>query len=57
MKPANQANLHVRKGPDDERKKHCSGSRDIQLAMELITLGAHLQMLESETQLSHGAGF
>lgn len=27
-------------------------ARDIQLAMELITLGARLQMLESETQLS-----
>ena len=26
-------------------------ARDIQLAMELITLGARLQMLESETQL------
>ena len=29
-------------------------ARDIQLAMELITLGARLQMLESETQLSRG---
>ncbi len=29
-------------------------ARDIQLAMELITLGARLQMLESKTQLSHG---
>lgn len=27
---------------------------DIQPAMELITLGARLQMLESETQLSRG---
>lgn len=30
-------------------------ARDIQLAMELINLGARLQMLESETQLSRGA--
>lgn len=30
-------------------------ARDIQLAMELITLGARLQMLESETQLSRGS--
>ncbi|ACR68639.1 Flagellar transcriptional activator (FlhC) [Edwardsiella ictaluri 93-146] len=29
-------------------------ARDIQLAMELISLGARLQMLESETQLSRG---
>ncbi|SUH33545.1 flagellar transcriptional activator [Salmonella enterica subsp. enterica] len=29
-------------------------ARDIQLAMELINLGARLQMLESETQLSRG---
>ncbi len=29
-------------------------ARDIQLAMELITPGARLQMLESETQLSRG---
>ena len=29
-------------------------AKDIQLAMELITLGARLQMLESETQLSRG---
>ena len=29
-------------------------ARDIQLAMELITLGARLQMLESETHLSRG---
>lgn len=29
-------------------------ARDIHLAMELITLGARLQMLESETQLSRG---
>lgn len=29
-------------------------ARDIQLAMELITTGARLQMLESETQLSRG---
>lgn len=29
-------------------------ARDIQLAMELITLGARLQMLESETTLSRG---
>lgn len=28
--------------------------RDIQLAMELISLGARLQMLESETQLTRG---
>lgn len=27
-------------------------AKDIHLAMELITLGARLQMLESETQLS-----
>lgn len=27
-------------------------ARDIQLAMELINLGARLQMLESETQLT-----
>ncbi|MBL0907771.1 flagellar transcriptional regulator FlhC [Pectobacterium carotovorum] len=29
-------------------------AKDIQLAMELISLGARLQMLESETQLSRG---
>ncbi len=29
-------------------------AKDIRLAMELITLGARLQMLESETQLSRG---
>ncbi len=29
-------------------------ARDIQLAMDLISLGARLQMLESETQLSRG---
>ncbi|HDJ1441778.1 TPA: transcriptional regulator FlhC, partial [Serratia rubidaea] len=29
-------------------------AKDIQLAMELIALGARLQMLESETQLSRG---
>lgn len=29
-------------------------ARDIQLAIDLISLGARLQMLESETQLSHG---
>ncbi len=29
-------------------------ARDIQLAMELISLGARLQMLESETQISRG---
>ena len=29
-------------------------AKDIHLAMELITLGARLQMLESETQLSRG---
>lgn len=29
-------------------------AKDMQLAMELITLGARLQMLESETQLSRG---
>ncbi|WP_255249211.1 FlhC family transcriptional regulator, partial [Enterobacter hormaechei] len=29
-------------------------ARDIQLAMELISLGARLQMLESETHLSRG---
>lgn len=28
--------------------------KEIQLAMELISLGARLQMLESETQLSRG---
>lgn len=43
---------HVRKGLDDERKSIVQEARDIQLAMELITLGARLQMLESETQLS-----
>jgi flagellar transcriptional activator FlhC len=45
---------HVRKGLDDERKSIVQEARDIQLAMELITLGARLQMLESETQLSRG---
>lgn len=44
----------VRKGRDDERKSIVQEARDIQLAMELITLGARLQMLESETQLSRG---
>lgn len=30
-------------------------AKDIQLAMELISLGARLQMLESETQPAAGA--
>lgn len=30
-------------------------AKDIRLAMELITLGARLQMLESETQYKSGA--
>ncbi|WP_272674701.1 MULTISPECIES: FlhC family transcriptional regulator, partial [unclassified Providencia] len=29
-------------------------ANDIRLAMELISLGARLQMLESETQISRG---
>jgi hypothetical protein len=42
-------NQSVEKGSMPE-KSIVQEARDIQLAMELITLGARLQMLESETQ-------
>ena len=45
---------HARKDKYHGRKSIIKEAQDIRLAMELISLGARLQMLESETQISRG---
>ena len=54
LRSASKDDASAKRGRYNDRKSIVQEARDIQLAMELITLGARLQMLESETQLSRG---